>query len=384
MVIQFLWKLLWGNQSKSRRRSSRSSGSILRWFTPGISITGVIGLVIAALTGQVDLPSLDTLRGSEAPVYDDPLAASLTPEQMASRGYAGKAPIGEIAPVSLTTPASATSRKPDASIRVATFNIQVFGKSKSEKPEVMRRLAQVCMLFDVVAVQEIKGDPKLPINGLLDEIASLGGRYNATVSEPQGRTSQTERYGFVWDTDRIDLIPESDYLVSDEMDRMHRAPMVASFQTRVTPTPTRMPFRFTLINVHTDPDEVGSRVGDTPKNEMNVLDDVFHSVRMFEYQNKGEEDFVLMGDLNVETQWLLETGRIPNIQSLVGDQPTNTLQTKTYDHLLIDTATTREFTGRAGVLNLKSTLQISEEDALKVSDHMPVWAEFSVFELPPR
>jgi endonuclease/exonuclease/phosphatase family metal-dependent hydrolase len=384
VVIQLLWKLLWGDQSKSRRRSSRSSVSILRWFTPGISITGVIALVIAALTGQVDLPSLDALRGSEAPVYDDPLAASLTPEQMASRGYSGKAPIGEIAPVSLVTPANATGQKPDASIRVATFNIQVFGKSKSEKPEVMRRLAQVCMLFDVVAIQEIKGDPKLPINGLLDEIASLGGRYNATVSEPQGRTSQTERYGFVWDTDRIDLIPESDYLVSDEMDRMHRAPMVASFQTRVTPTPTRMPFRFTLINVHTDPDEVGSRVGDTPENEMNVLDDVFHSVRMYEYQSKGEEDFVLMGDLNVDTQWLLETGRIPNVQSLVGDQPTNTLQTKTYDHLLIDTATTREFTGRAGVLDLKATLRISEEDALKVSDHMPVWAEFSVFELPPR
>ncbi|WP_338020092.1 endonuclease/exonuclease/phosphatase family protein [Rhodopirellula sp. P2] len=384
MVIQLLWKMIWGNQSKSRRRSSRSSGSILRWFTPGISITGVIAMVIAALTGQVNLPTLDSLRGSEAPVYEDPLAASLTPEQMGARGYSGNAPIGGIAPVSLITPASDRSQKPDASVRVATFNIQVFGKSKSEKPEVMRRLAQVCLLFDVIAIQEIKGDPALPINGLLDEIASLGGRYNATVSEPQGRTSQTERYGFVWDTDRIDLVSGSDYLVSDELDRMHRAPMVASFQTRVTPTPNRMPFRFTLINVHTDPDEVGSRMGDTPKNEMNVLDDVFHSVRMYEYQSTGEEDFVLMGDLNVDTQWLLETGQIPNVKSLVGDKPTNTLQTKTYDHLLIDTATTREFTGRAGVLDLKSALQISEEDALRVSDHMPVWAEFSVYEIPPR
>ncbi|MEO9590701.1 endonuclease/exonuclease/phosphatase family protein [Rhodopirellula bahusiensis] len=384
MVIKLLWKLIWGDKSKSRRRSRRSNGSILRWFTPGISVTGVIALVIAALTGQVNLPTLDSLRGNEEPVYEDPLAASLTPEQMASRGYSGRAPIGEIAPVSLVTPVSGRNQKNDASIRLATFNIQVFGKSKSSKLEVMRHLAQVCLLFDVVAIQEIKGDPALPINGLLDEIASLGGRYDATVSAPQGRTSQTERYGYVWDTDRIDLIPESDYLVSDELDRMHRAPMVASFQTRVTPTATRKPFRFTLLNAHTDPDEVGSRVGDTPKNEMNVLDDVFHSVRMYEYQSTGEEDFILMGDLNVDTQWLLETGRIPNVTSLVGDKPTNTLQTKTYDHLLIDSATTREFTGRAGVLDLKSALRITEEEALKVSDHMPVWAEFGVYEIPPR
>ncbi|WP_390889111.1 endonuclease/exonuclease/phosphatase family protein [Rhodopirellula halodulae] len=384
MVIQLLWKLLWGDSSKKRRRSRRSSTSLLRWFTPGLSVTGVLGVILAGLTGQIDLPTLDSLRGKEEPVYEDPLAASLTPEQMASRVDSGKAPMGRIAPVSLVTPASGPTQKNNASIRVATFNIQVFGKSKSEKPEVMRRLAQVCLLFDVVAIQEIKGDPKLPINGLLDEIASLGGNYSATVSAPQGRTSQTERYGFVWDVNRIDLVPDSDYLVNDDQDLMHRAPMVASFQTRVTPTASRQPFRFTMINVHTDPDEVGSRVGDRPDNEMNVLDDVFHSVRMFEYQSHGEEDFLLVGDLNVDTQWLLEMGRIPNVQSLVGDQPTNTLRTKTYDHVMMDTATTREFTGRAGVLDLMSALRIPEDQALKVSDHMPVWAEFGVYELPPR
>ena len=85
-----------------------------------------------------------------------------------------------------------------------------------------------------------------------------------------------------------------------------------------------------------------------------MLDDVFVSVRQFDHQETGEEDFILLGDLNVDTQGLRELGQIPGIVTIAGDIKTNTLRTETYDHILIDRQTTREFTGRFGVLDLQT------------------------------
>jgi len=41
-------------------------------------------------------------------------------------------------------------------IRIASFNIQVFGKRKLRKPRVMAVLTDVIRRFDVVAIQEIR------------------------------------------------------------------------------------------------------------------------------------------------------------------------------------------------------------------------------------
>ena len=40
--------------------------------------------------------------------------------------------------------------------RIGAFNIQVFGKSKAGKPEVMDVLAKIIRTYDVVAIQEIR------------------------------------------------------------------------------------------------------------------------------------------------------------------------------------------------------------------------------------
>lgn len=385
-MVKWLWSIVWGK--KRSRRSSRSSSSVLRWFTPGLTMTGVVGAIMAALTGQVDLSSIDAMRGTEPPVYDDPIASSVSassPLQPAGfsspRGSAESIASRKISPVGLSQTSAVGSGKSQTSIRVATFNIKVFGKSKASDAEVMRQLAAVFMQFDVVAVQEIRGDPDIPINTLLDQITRMGGRYRAVHGPPIGRTSQTECYGFVWDQDRIDFIAQSDYMIEDRADLMHREPMVASFQTRVAPVDSRLPFRFTLINVHTDPDLVR---GDTGDNELNVLDDVFQSVRNFEYETNGEEDFMMLGDLNVDVGKLAELGQIPGVVSLVGDVPTNTLKTKTYDHILIDSRVTTEYVRRSGVLDLENMFGIDQSAALKISDHLPVWAEFSVYEAPRR
>jgi len=419
-VVGTLLQLLRGKRRSRRSRRRRSPlGSLLRWFTPGLTLTGVIAVILAVLTGHIHLPSLDNYRGDQPPVVDDPIAAQFDPSGSAvgsafpgagatpSSGAAGQTPAFSSEPSASGSRAETSSRfggptpggNPDPpiqsvalstagrtpptkslqAIRVATFNIRVFGTSKAGKPDVIDALAKTVLQFDIVAIQEIRGDPSIPINALLSRVYELGGRYQATVSEPIGRTSQTECYGFIWDQRRIDLVPGSDYKIDDPMDRMHREPMVATFQTRVASTDSLRPFRFTMINVHTDPDEV---FGDTPDNELNVLDDVFVRVRDWQYRQDGEDDYLLLGDLNVDTEGLAELGRIRNIVSLAGDEPTNTKRTKTYDHILIDRAVTVEATGRAGVLDLGRWLKLDEAAVSDISDHLPVWAEFTVYESP--
>ena len=56
-------------------------------------------------------------------------------------------------PILAPPPLTVTERD---TIKVASFNIQVFGTSKLGKPEVMDILAKVMRRFDVVAIQEVR------------------------------------------------------------------------------------------------------------------------------------------------------------------------------------------------------------------------------------
>lgn len=352
--------LIFGRKRRSQSRKTSVSASIpfVRWLGPACTAAGVLGLLYMLVTGRIDLSALD----------------SLTNATNSSDTRTGEGLNGAIQSVNLRT----LGQKSNETIRLATFNIQIFGKKKASDENEMAVLAKIVSQFDVVAIQEVRGGDATPIQVLVDLLRASGGQYTATVSEPIGRTSQTESYAFVWDESRIQLVG-APYVVDDPSDRMHREPMVASFETRVGFADGRKPFRFTLINVHTSPSEVAANaIG----NEMNVLDDVFVSVRNYDYETTGEEDCIMLGDLNVDTKNLRELGQIPNLVSIGADIRTNTRRTKTYDHILIDRTMTGEYTGRHGVLDLQSQFELSEEQALQISDHQPLWAEFSVYEAP--
>jgi endonuclease/exonuclease/phosphatase family metal-dependent hydrolase len=244
----------------------------------------------------------------------------------------------------------------------------------------MGTIAQIVSHFDLVAIQEVHSDG-LPVQRLVSLINASGGQYLATVSEPirGAGSNHGESYAFVWDDSRIKLVQNSAYLVRDHQKRMNREPMVASFEVRAPPLPGQRPFRFTIINAHTDPNRVSTQ---TPDNEINVLDDVFVRVRQYEYETAGEEDCILLGDLNVSSDGLRELAQIPNVVSIAADLPTNTSRTATLDHILIDRQMTREYSGRFGVIDFQRDLGLSERQALLISDRLPLWAEFSAYEVP--
>lgn len=274
-------------------------------------------------------------------------------------------------------------------IRIASFNVEAWGKAKAQNVNVMQAIGQVVKQFDIVAIQEIRVDDAYFIQNFLRTYVNNDGRtfYDARVSQRLGNTSSKEQYAFLFNTATINVHPQVDFVVPDPQNLLHREPHVAMFQTRVQPSQSA--FTFLLVNTHTDPDEV-------PK-ELDALASVYREVQRMPISGLTEDDVILLGDLNTNVpasgpytpnpaarsllpRDLGGLAQIPGIYPVIRSEATNTAGTKLHDNLLVSRFATTEFTGRAGVLNLPGIFQLSRDQAEKISDHLPVWAEFTAYE----
>lgn len=253
------------------------------------------------------------------------------------------------------------------SIKLASFNIQVFGTTKAQKAYVMDILARIVRKFDVVAIQEIRSKDQSLLPQFVDIVNATGRYYDYAIGPRLGRSSSKEQYAFIFDRASVELDRHQLYTVEDPDDLLHREPYVAWF--RVRGPPKDQAFTFTLVNIHTDPDEVNE--------ELKWLDDVFRNVRD---DGREEDDVILLGDLNADDRHLGELGRMPGATWVISGIPTNTRGTAQYDNIIFHEAATSEFTGRGGVLDFLREFNLSIEEALEISDHLPVWAEFSIYE----
>jgi len=72
-------------------------------------------------------------------------------------------------------------------IKIASFNIQVFGKTKAEKNDVMEILSQTIAEFDIVAIQEIRDKSGTAIEKLESLVDSLGTDYEYILGPRLGK-----------------------------------------------------------------------------------------------------------------------------------------------------------------------------------------------------
>jgi hypothetical protein len=330
--------------------------------------------------GKGKLPEyLATLKQSQASTTNQPAVANqplpgyytAAPPQPASPVQAHYTNFGQ--PVAPAAPVAApTPMQGGPAIRIASFNIQVFGDKKASQPEIMWTLAAIIQNFHVVAIQEIRTQDDYFIDNFLRTYVNANGRtYDKVVGPRLGRSSSTEQYAFLYDTAAIQVNRSSIYTVNDPDDLLHREPLVAMFRTRGPPPDGA--FTFVLVNMHTDPEETDT--------ELDALAQVYQAVRR---ASGGEDDIILLGDLNVDDQHLGELGRLDGIRPLIRGVYTNTRQNALYDNIVLHQQSTAEFSGRAGIYNYLPLYQLPPqqalEKALKVSDHLPVWAEFSTYE----
>ncbi|MBW2995523.1 endonuclease/exonuclease/phosphatase family protein [Candidatus Woesearchaeota archaeon] len=247
-------------------------------------------------------------------------------------------------------------------ISIATFNIQTFGQSKLNKTDVMERIVDIIGRYDVVAIQEIRSKEQNMMPRLIDMLNKSGKKYDYIISRRLGRTNSKEQYAFVYNSKNISYVNDSAFVVGDKDDLLHREPLVADFQVR------NGTFDFTLINIHTDPDET--------KQELNYLDDVYRAVQE---ADPYENDVILLGDFNEPGDNLYELGNMHDMIIALSDRSikTNTRNTMQYDNILFD-KNTAEYTGEFGIFDYENEFGISKDEALMISDHRPVAAKFAI------
>jgi deoxyribonuclease-1-like protein len=232
----------------------------------------------------------------------------------------------------------------------------------------MATLASIIQNFQVVAIQEIRTQDDYFIDNFLRTYVNQNGHtYNKVIGPRLGRTVSKEQYAFIYDTATIEVNPRNVFTVNDPEDLLHREPLVAQF--RVRGPPAQQAFTFVLVDIHTDPDET--------KSELNAMGKVYQAVRR---AVSDEDDIIVLGDLNVDDKHLGELGAIDGIRPVVVNTYTNTRQNAQYDNIIFHGPSTTEFTGRWGVLNYAQQFHLNINQALEVSDHFPVWAEFSAYE----
>ncbi len=82
-------------------------------------------------------------------------------------------------------------------------------------------------------------------------------------------------------------------------------------------------FTFSLVDIHTDPDETAQ--------ELDALADVFRVVRD---DGRREDDVILLGDLNVDDHHLGRLGQLSHVHWVLSGVASNTRGTKLYDNVV--------------------------------------------------
>ena len=262
-----------------------------------------------------------------------------------------------------------TSWRPDDVIRVATFNLDQFGLRKSHREDVVAVIARIVRSFDIVAVQEITCQEQHVVPRLVDAINGTSQDYDFVVGPIVGRFDTKEQFAYIFDRRSVDIDRYELYSIKDPDDLLHSEPFVAWFRARGVPSGDA--FTFSLVNMHTD-----ETAGETQR-ENGLLRSIFDSVRN---DRRGEDDVILLGDFQASANILRESANMPSATYVVSETPTDPAGSVQRDNIVFDSMATVEFTGRSGVVDFLRRLNLTVEQAREISDHLPVWAEFSVYE----
>ncbi len=277
----------------------------------------------------------------------------------------------------------------DQNLILATWNIRMFGDIYphfEENPYSPKRnlraiaiLAEIISHFDVVAVQEVRRN----VQGLRVLLEFLGPHWGVILSDVnEGRAGNAERLAFLYDRRRVTPSGLAGELVlppewgTQALRQFARTPYAVSFRAGET--------AFILVTVHI-------RYGSGDPNERIPELEAFADwmARWNEQDTRYHEDLIVLGDFNIDRRgdprFESFTSRGLNVPPPLRDVSTNLAtggKAKHYDQIGWFMGRLRmEFTGQAGVVNFAGAVFKElplRSMSYRVSDHLPLWAEFSI------
>jgi hypothetical protein len=257
---------------------------------------------------------------------------------------------------------------PRSTIRIASFQLGRFDEAKLAAPQVADVLVSLFSTFDLVAVQGVRGKNQGVLVHLIDQINAATGRtYDFATCPTQQRDGLEHYSAFVFDRGTIEVDRSTVHFVEDPLGRLRIKPLAGSFRAR-GPDPAEA-FTFTLINVEVDADRAAV--------ELDLLAKAYRAVHK---SRPNEDDVILLGDLESDDQHLGGLNRLFGVAPLLSGFPTTARGTQLLDNILLDRRATCEFTGRVEVVDMMRQFHLPLPAVLEISEHLPVWAEFSVYE----
>ena len=270
------------------------------------------------------------------------------------------------------TPAAASPASPPVilhpTFRLASFDLGQFDDAKQANPLVNSVLCRLFPQFDLIAVQGIRGKHQGVLVRLVEQINAASGRsFNFATCPTQQRDAIDHYNAFLFDQARLEVDWSTVHFVEDRLGRFRVKPLVGAFRAR-GPKPDEA-FTFTLLNVEVDPDDIAA--------ELDLLAEAYRAVRD---DGRNEHDILLLGDLESDDMHLGGLGNLLGVAPLLSNLPTTVRGIELIDNILLDRRETSEFTGRVEVVDMIREFKLTTPDATEVSEHLPIWAEFSVYE----
>ncbi len=256
-------------------------------------------------------------------------------------------------------------------IRIASFQLGRLDEAKLANVHVSDVLVHLFPRFDLIALQGVRGKNQGVLIRLVEQLNAASGRsYDFATCPTQQRDSLEHYSAFLFDRSRIDIDRTTVHFIEDPLGRIRIKPLMGTFRVH-GPDPSEA-FTFTLINVETDPEHAAA--------ELDVFAEAYRAVRD---SRPEEDDIILLGDLESDDQHLGQLGKLLGVTALISGMPampTTVRGANLLDNILLDRRATREFTGRVEVVDMMREFELSMPGAQEISDHLPIWAEFSVYE----
>ena len=292
-------------------------------------------------------------------------------------------------------------RQADRNLLIATWNIKAFSSltrkwtaSGSDSPKRDLRglwaITEIISRFDVIAIQEIKGD----LRALRTMMKTLGPSWRFLMTDvTRGSAGNSERMGFVFDTTRANLSGLAGELVVPEEEL--GAIGADALQSQFARTPYAVSFQagsetFTLVTLHVD--FGSSSTGRIP--ELKAIAKWLD--RWAKQANAYGQNFIALGDFNIDRKgdklWeaFTSTGlEVPEAlhkvkRSIFADDDDTELE-KYYDQIAWFTSGKKRRLNMtfdsAGMVDFVPFLYQDKGFSKSVvqhrlSDHYPLWAAF--------
>jgi endonuclease/exonuclease/phosphatase family metal-dependent hydrolase len=246
--------------------------------------------------------------------------------------------------------------------KLLSWNLANFGKSKSEQS--LNFIANTLIEYDIIAIQEVVAGygGAQAVAKLADELNRKGTKWDYVISDPTTSSAyKTERYAFIWKTAKLKKIGKA-WLEKKYHLEIEREPFFCTFEYENK--------QFTVASFHA-----------ITKNKQPETEIKYFKLLPNEYPRLN---LIFAGDFNCpQSHAVFNPLRKMGYKSILVNQKTSLKQkcvganclASEFDNMYYKTSKFK--TAHSGIIPFYKNFN-SLKEARKISDHVPIWLEFSL------